>query len=111
VAPLVYAVGNPNKVLEAMAMAVPVIATPHAVTAICAQAHDGVIVSERPTMARRMIDILRAPGDGASLGRSGRRYVETHHSWQRAVAQLEEVYRAARSDWPIAGKWAGIAAD
>jgi sugar transferase (PEP-CTERM/EpsH1 system associated) len=111
VAPLVYGVGNPNKVLEAMAMAVPVVATPPAVTAICANADDGVIVTERPAMARALLDILRSPRYGDSLGQSGRRYVEAHHSWQRAATQLEQVYGAALSDRLAEGIWAGIAAD
>ncbi len=111
VAPLVYGVGNPNKVLEAMAMAVPVIATPPAVTAICAGADDGVIVRERSAMARTLLHMLRTPSYAASLGRNGRRYVEMHHSWQRAAAHLEQVYRAAQSGQPIAAEWTGIAAD
>jgi glycosyltransferase involved in cell wall biosynthesis len=111
VAPLVYGVGNPNKVLEAMAMAVPVLASPPAVTAICAGADDGVVVTERSAMARRLLEILRSPGYGETLGRSGRRYVEIHHSWQRAAAQLEQVYGAAQSARLAEGMWAGIAAD
>lgn len=111
VAPLVYGVGNPNKVLEAMAMAVPVIATPPAVTAICAGGNDGVIVTERGGMARALLDVLRSPSYGAALGKSGRRYVEGHHTWQRAAAQLEQVYQVARSDRNIESRWAALAAD
>lgn len=92
-------------------MAVPVIATPPAVTAICAGADDGVIVRERSAMARTLLHMLRTPSYAASLGRNGRRYVEMHHSWQRAAAHLEQVYRAAQSGQPIAAEWTGIAAD
>jgi sugar transferase (PEP-CTERM/EpsH1 system associated) len=111
VAPLVYGVGNPNKVLEAMAMAVPMIATPPAVTAIRAGEDDGVIVRARPAMVHALIDILSSPAYGESLGLCGRRYVETHHSWQRAVTQLELVYRAVLSDRQIDRDWAALAAD
>lgn len=111
VAPLVYGVGNPNKVLEAMAMAVPVIATPPAVTAICASVEGGVLTVESDDMASALVDLLRDPAAGARLGRGGRRYVETHHTWARAAGQLEEVYRAARGGWAAETPMAAIAAD
>lgn len=111
VAPLVYGVGNPNKVLEAMAMALPVVATPAAVTAICARKEDGVIIAERGAMARALLDILRDPAHGKILGQDGRRYVEMHHTWQRAADQLEQVYGMAHAESAAETQWAAVAAD
>jgi sugar transferase (PEP-CTERM/EpsH1 system associated) len=111
VAPLVYGVGNPNKVLEAMAMALPVVATPPAVTAICAGAGDGVLTAERDAMARTLVHILENPADGARLGQEGRRYVEMHHTWSRAAGQLAEVYGAAHGGWATEMQMAAFAAD
>jgi sugar transferase (PEP-CTERM/EpsH1 system associated) len=111
VAPLVYGVGNPNKVLEAMAMALPVVATPPAVTAICAGAGEGIVTVGRDAMAKAILDIVEDPTYGARLGREGRRYVETHHTWSRAAGQLEEVYRAAHGGWATEMQPAAFAAD
>lgn len=111
VAPLVYGVGNPNKVLEAMAMALPVVATPPAVTAICAGAGEGVLTVGRGEMASALLNVLRDPAAGARLGQAGRRYVETHHTWSRAAGQLEEVYRAARGGRAMEMQMAAMAAD
>lgn len=111
VAPLVYGVGNPNKVLEAMAMATPVVATPAAVRAICAGPSDGVITVERSAMAQALISLLQAPLQGETLGHNGRRYVEAHHTWHRAAQQLEEIYRAAHAGCAAETPWAALAAD
>lgn len=111
VAPLLYSVGNPNKVLEAMAMALPVVATPAAVRAICARARDGVITVERTAMAGALVELLRDPAYGSTLGNSGRHYVETHHTWSRSAEQLERVYRAAHSGWVAEAQWPAVAAD
>ena len=37
-----------------------------------------------------------------SLGRSGRRYVETHHDWQATTGRLEQIYqRAIEAFWAV----------
>ncbi len=111
VAPLVYGVGNPNKVLEAMAMAVPVVATPPAVAGMCAGVGDGIVSVERDEMASTLLDVLQNPVHAAHLGQHGRRYVEMHHTWSRAARQLEGVYRAADSGWAMEMQTAALAAD
>jgi sugar transferase (PEP-CTERM/EpsH1 system associated) len=111
VAPLVYGVGNPNKVLEAMAMALPVVATPPAVTAICAGVGEGVLAVERDAMASAILNVVQNPAYGTRLGQEGRRYVEAHHTWSRAAGQLEAVYHAAHGGWATEMQTAAFAAD
>jgi glycosyltransferase involved in cell wall biosynthesis len=98
-------------VLEAMAMALPVVATPPAVTAICAGVGEGLVTVGRDAMAKAIVDIVEDPAYGVRLGREGRRYVETHHTWSRAAGQLEEVYRAAHGGWATEMQPAAFAAD
>jgi glycosyltransferase involved in cell wall biosynthesis len=94
VVPLPYAVGIQNKVLEAMAMATPVVATAAACAALSATAGEHLLVAgeldEMAAMALRLID---DPTLAAGIGAAGRRYVERHHDWSAASRQLEAVYR------------------
>jgi glycosyltransferase involved in cell wall biosynthesis len=40
----------------------------------------------------------------ARLGRAGRHFVETHHNWDRAISQLEAIYRRPRNSQPVASE-------
>lgn len=91
-----YGVGIQNKVLEAMAMKTPVICSPQACSALQARSGDDLLVGETPeAIARHIVDLLRSPQRRAHIGEAGRRYVETHHSWDSAAAALETLYQAA----------------
>ena len=97
VAPLRIARGVQNKVLEAMAMALPVVATPQALDGLRACPGLAWRVSEDPAeMAGMTVDLLSNPQERARLGEEGRRCVCTHYSWSehmdRFVALLEAPY-------------------
>jgi glycosyltransferase involved in cell wall biosynthesis len=97
VAPLVYGVGIQNKVLESMATATPVVATPLAVRALSAQAgRDVAVAAEAPAFARAVLDLLGDPEGASRLGMAGRAYVERHHRWSDSVRRLEGAYAHAR---------------
>ncbi|MGB9722728.1 MAG: glycosyltransferase [Chloroflexia bacterium] len=93
VAPMPYGAGIQNKVLEAMACATPVVATPQAVAAL--RAHPGTHLRVGETsdeLAAHILDLLEHPEAAEALGRAGRAYVEQHHDWQSAARQLENLY-------------------
>lgn len=94
VAPLRYAVGIQNKVLEAMALGTPMLATRQ--TARALQAEDGVaLADDAADFAAKILHLL---GDGAAreqMRTAGRAYVEQHHDWQRLTDQLVGVYQDA----------------
>jgi glycosyltransferase involved in cell wall biosynthesis len=93
VVPLTYGVGIQNKVLEAMACATPVVATPQAVSALNVLPGRDVLVAREPeAFAETVLDLLEAPQRQRQIGEAGRRYVEAHHPWTAIAAQLEEVY-------------------
>jgi sugar transferase (PEP-CTERM/EpsH1 system associated) len=96
VVPLVYGAGSQFKVLEAMACATPVVATPRAVSALSTRAGHDVLVAEEPeAFARMVLDLLANPEMQRTIGQAGRRYVENHHRWDRIAAHLEGIYREA----------------
>lgn len=96
VAPITYGAGIQNKVLEAMACGAPVVASPQAVSALWAEpVRDVLVASGAQEFAKAILQLLRQPELGESIGRAGRAYVERLHSWNEVGARLENVYISA----------------
>ncbi len=94
VSPMRYGVGIQNKVLEAMAMATPVVSTPQAITALQAQPGRDLLVADTPqALAEAVVALLTDGTLRHRVGQAGRRYVETHHNWSVAAEKLEALYR------------------
>jgi sugar transferase (PEP-CTERM/EpsH1 system associated) len=94
--PLPYAVGIQNKLLEAMAMATPVVASPAAAAGLQAEAGRELLVEEEPgRFVAAVLHLLDDPSAAARIGAAGRRYVGDRHGWPQAAARLEMVYREA----------------
>lgn len=90
VAPLRIARGIQNKVLEALAMGLPVVGT------TCAtQGVDGVdgrhfrVRDDPDGFAREVAALLRDPAAALALGREGRRFVEDTYDWEVVFAPLD----------------------
>ena len=90
VAPLRIARGVQNKVLEAMAMARPVVVTPQALDGIRCQADREVIVAEdAAAFADRVCDILL--GTAQSVAAAARRRVVSDYSWESNLKRFESL--------------------
>jgi sugar transferase (PEP-CTERM/EpsH1 system associated) len=89
-APLLIARGVQNKVLEAMAMARPVVLTPEAATGIAARdGEDWLVCPPDPeAMAARITALLADPQTPARIGAAARRFVLDHHGWEAMLAPL-----------------------
>jgi len=99
VCPALYAVGIQNKVLEAMAMGTPVVSTPAGCAALVAEERQEVLVAEgEEELAAAILRVLSDPALARHLSDAGRRYVETHHSWEAAAQELATLYEQARSE-------------
>jgi glycosyltransferase involved in cell wall biosynthesis len=91
VAPLRIARGVQNKVLEAMALAKAVIASPAALAAL--RTEDGVHLvraSAPAEWADAAVALLAHPARRAELGRAARAYVDAHHHWERCLKPLAD---------------------
>jgi sugar transferase (PEP-CTERM/EpsH1 system associated) len=96
VLPLRYGVGIQNKVLEAMAMATPVITTAATLKALQVTPGVDVLAADTPAeMARLALELFAEPQRQQALGEAGRRYVETYHNWTTVTTTLSEIYRRA----------------
>lgn len=92
-APLTYGAGIQNKVLEAMACATPVVATPRAVAALSTRSGQHLIVEQDPeAFAQQVLRLIDDPSLAGQIGRAGREYVETYHDWSTIAGQLEKIY-------------------
>lgn len=86
---------SPNVILEAMAAALPVVAS--RVGGIPELVDDGVtghlVPSGNPdALAAALLDLLEHSGKRTAFGRSGRTRIEQQYSFDRMVAQFETLY-------------------
>jgi sugar transferase (PEP-CTERM/EpsH1 system associated) len=91
VAPLRIARGVQNKVLEAMAMAKPVVATQAATRALDVVPGVHLWIEDSPT---GFADAVVAAVEGADrfhIARSARNYVERYHDWETNLAALDDL--------------------
>lgn len=95
VAPLRIARGVQNKVLEAMAMAQPVIATPQALDGLRACPGLDWQVSEDPAeLVRMTVALMTDPALRARLGAQGRACVLAHYSWAEHMGRFIDLLEA-----------------
>lgn len=89
VAPLRIARGIQNKVLEAMAMAKPVVASQCAAAGIEANSGEHFLIAGSVEAEAHLVcELLRCPQRAKRLGEQARRLIRSHYSWQRQLAEL-----------------------
>jgi len=92
VAPLGIARGVQNKVLEAMAMARAVVASPAAFEGIDARAGDELIVVDGPAeQARAVLDLLDDRARAERLGAAARSRIVADYAWDACLAELPAI--------------------
>jgi len=109
VAPLRIARGLQNKVLEAMAAGVPVLATSKAAAGLSAGPGRDLIVADEPiSMIASSLELCRNDELRTQIGEAGRRYVATYHRWERVLERYELIVTGAtaprtQAALPLAG--------
>ena len=92
VAPLNIARGTQNKVLEAMAMGVPVIASPAAAGGVDAVRDDHLLIAETyEEQSAAILSVLQNPGERRRLAMAGRSRMLTHHAWPSSMRRLDAI--------------------
>lgn len=95
VAPLRIAQGVQNKILEAMASALPVVTTSKALSGVGAQAGRDLLVVDGPAeFAAEVNRLLQNPALREELGNNARKYVLENHSWGKNLGQLDGLIKS-----------------
>ena len=95
VAPLSIARGTQNKILEAMAMGVPVVCSEKAVAGVDAKPGEHLLTASNPTEYAEVIgQLLDRPDERARFSRAGRARVLSHHDWAASMQRLDKLIDA-----------------
>ncbi|WP_298466743.1 TIGR03087 family PEP-CTERM/XrtA system glycosyltransferase [uncultured Erythrobacter sp.] len=99
-APLLIARGVQNKVLEAMAMARPVLLTPEAATGITAvdDEHWMVSTADAQAMLARFDAIWTDRNSAERMGETAREFVLTNHAWDAMLSPLDQLVTATPNE-------------
>ena len=96
IAPLRIARGVQNKVLEAMAMGRPVVASRAALTGIHARPNHELLMAESTEdWESAILRLLTDETQRSSLGTAAQEYVVTHHDWQESLVPFGEALSIA----------------
>ncbi len=98
IAPLRIARGIQNKVLEAMAMGLPVVGTTCATQGTEGTPGEHFMLAESADQQIEAVcDLLGNPAQAHELGSAGRRYVEDHYDWEVTLEPLDAMLESAQA--------------
>jgi sugar transferase (PEP-CTERM/EpsH1 system associated) len=97
VAPLRIARGIQNKVLEALAMGLPVVGSTSATQGVDGVAERDFLVADSPEEeARAVVRVLSDARFARELGRRARAFVEAHYDWEHTLRPLDSILAGTR---------------
>lgn len=92
IAPLKIARGTQNKILESMAMQVPVISSRIAADGVDAVAGEHLLVADEPqALCDAILRVCADPVKREQIGRAARERVLSHHAWPTAMQRLDTI--------------------
>jgi sugar transferase (PEP-CTERM/EpsH1 system associated) len=92
VVPLRMAPGIQNKILEAMAMNIPVVSSTAAVAGIDAKCGRDLLVADEPkAFAQAVIRLLNNPQLRQELAQNARRLITEKYDWQKNLKKLDQI--------------------
>jgi polysaccharide biosynthesis protein PslH len=93
VVPLIYGAGVQNKILEAMAVGLPVVTTSKALVSLNVSPGKEVLIGDTAReFSAGVLNLLEKPELGRKIGEAGCVYVRQNHDWRRISQQLVQIY-------------------
>jgi len=100
VAPLAIARGTQNKILEAMAMGVPVVTSSVAAGGVDAEADSHLLVADSAAgITQAILRIAENPDERRRLAVAGRQRMLSHHAWPRSMQRLDGIIQRCRESF------------
>ena len=100
VAPLAIARGTQNKILEAMAMGVPVVTSRVAAGGVDAEAEAHLLVADSASdITQAILRIAENPEERRRLAVAGRQRMLSHHAWPRSMQRLDAIIQRCRESF------------
>lgn len=97
--PLPYAVGIQNKVLEAMALGTPVVASSYAAAGLQTTTGHNLLIADTPqSFADAVVLLLTQATLWQRLSQQGQEYIQRYHHWDTILMRLQTVYAEAIAD-------------
>ncbi|MFQ5706813.1 MAG: glycosyltransferase family 4 protein [bacterium] len=104
IAPMRSGSGTKIKVLNALAMRMPVVTTPVGAEGIEAVAGESILIAEDALdFANKTITLLRDASLAEKLASNGRKVVEKFYDWKVIHAKTEELYSNLTKTWATTG--------
>jgi sugar transferase (PEP-CTERM/EpsH1 system associated) len=92
IAPLSIARGTQNKILESLAMGVPVVSSSLAAAGVDAVPGEHLFTADTPeTFAAAILRLLGAPQERRRLAKAGRARMLSNHSWTASMRKLDAI--------------------
>jgi polysaccharide biosynthesis protein PslH len=102
VAPLRIARGTQNKILESMAMGVPVVSSREAFGGVDAVAEEHMLVAgDAKETAEAVLRLLGDSAERARLSHAGRERVLSHHSWAASMRRMDAIVAQTVSEYRV----------
>jgi glycosyltransferase involved in cell wall biosynthesis len=93
VSPLRYGAGIKNKILEAMAMQKPIVATPLSCDGIDLKNEKHVLYGNTPEeLAKAVLRLIKEDDLRQNMAVANRQLIEARYTWRRVTDQYEELY-------------------
>jgi len=94
IAPLRMGGGSRLKILEAMAMAKPIVSTTIAAQGLKVKPEAHLVIADTAALfADKVISLLDSPESCRSLGERGRRFIEETYTWHLCAQRLQEAWQ------------------
>jgi hypothetical protein len=102
VAPLNIARGTQNKILEAMAMGVPVVTSPAAAGGVDAvQQEHFLVANDHAEQCAALLRVLEDAQERRRLALAGRARVLGHHAWPASMRRLDSIIERTVSSYGL----------
>jgi len=99
VCPIRSGAGLQNKILEAMALGLPVITTSIGFEGIKAKEGEDLLVADEPEdFAEKIIRVIKGKSLRNSLSQSARKFIVERYNWKDIIKKLEDIFIKVRSN-------------